>query len=237
MTYLNDFQGRRVTATAIIVAAFGSASLNVWGAFQIFPSVLTGTIFAIVICACEVIAALSLRHIVTDHENNRFWKARLGALIFIMAVAGCVFSGKQAFHVLFLEADANHRALEIRADARQSEADVYHANMIAGLVDVSPSVAQARWEDKQERADEANLKKLKAQPPHQAIVVLLLALFETVKIGGLFALASPSTKGRTRAQLQSDKRRAKIAERKAQADYEARLAALDDADNVISIAS
>ena len=97
--------------------------------------------------------------------------------------------------------------------------------MLAGELSVTDSVAQARWERRQEQADEANLKKLKATPPHQAIVFILLALFEMVKIGGLYALATPSTKGRTPAQRKSDKRRAQIAEAKANAEYEARIAA------------
>ena len=237
MSLLKDFEGRELTAAAIAVAALGSASLNVWGAFQIFPNVFTGTIFAIVISACEVIAALSLRHIMTDFANHRPWKARLGSLIFVMAVAGCVFSGKQAFHVLFLEANANHKALETRAQARQSEADAFHAQMLAGELSVTDSVAQARWERRQEQADVANLKKLKATPPHQFIVFILLALFEMVKIGGLYALATPSTKGRTPAQRKSDKRRAQIAEAKANAEYEARIAAFEETDNVVQMSA
>ena len=162
---MRDFEGRRVTASAIIVAAFGSASLNVWGAYQIFPNPVTGAIFATVICACEVIAALALRHIVTDFQNHREHKALLASLIFVMAVAGCVFSGKQAFHVLFLEADANHKALEIRSTARQAEADAYHTQMLTGALTeagVNPDHQQRRWELRQERADEANLAVLKA---------------------------------------------------------------------------
>lgn len=233
--FMSDFEGRRLTACAIIVAAFGSASLNVWGAFQIFPNPITGGIFAVVISACEVLAAVSLRHIVTDFANHREWKARLGSLIFAMAVAGCVFSGKQAFHVLFLEANANYSSLEVRSTARQAEADAYHAQMLSG--GQALTVTRPKWERLQAKADEANLAKLKSKPPHQAIVFILLALFETVKIGGLFALATPSTEGRTKAQRKSDKRRQAIAERKALAKHEQRMAELDNNDNVVAISA
>lgn len=235
-SFSKDFEGRELTAVAIIVAALGSATLNVWGAFQIFPNPLTGGIFAVVISACEVIAAVSLRHIVADYQNNRFWKARLGALLFVMAVGGCVFSGKQAFHVLFLEANANHTALEVRSTARQAEADAYHAQML--LSDAALTVTRPKWARLQEQADAANLATLKSKPPHQAIVYLLLSLFEMVKIGGLFALATPSTKGRSKAQRKSDKRKQKIADAKSQREYEARISAMtEDDSNVVQMSA
>ncbi|MEO0955700.1 MAG: hypothetical protein AAFY12_11955 [Pseudomonadota bacterium] len=229
-TFMSDFAGRRLTASAIFVAAVGSASLNVWGASQIFPNPATALIFAIVITACEVIAFLSLRHIVRDFGNFHYWKAALGTVIFVFSIAGCVISGKQAFHVLFLEANANHKALEIRYEARQNEADQYHADMLAGKIsDISPQTAQARWERKQDAADDAHIAKLKAKPPHIAIVFVLLALFEMVKIGGLYSLASPTEKGRSWAQRRADKRRAEINDAKAKAAHAEKLAYINDA--------
>ena len=232
--FMRDFEGRRVTASAIIVAAFGSACLNVWGAYQIFPNPVVGFIIAAAMCASEAIAALALRHIVTDFNNHREWKALLGSVIFVIAVAGCVLSGKQAFHVLFLEADANHKALVVRATARQAEADAFHAHMLKS--DQAMTVTRPKWERLQAVSDEANLAVLKAKPPHQAIVFILLALFETVKIGGLFALATPSTKGRTRSQRRADKRKQEIADAKSQVAHEARLRELDDS-NVVPMSA
>jgi len=233
--FLKDFEGRRVTACAIFVAAFGSAALNVWGATQIFPDWKVGMIFAAVVSAGEVIAFLALRSIMKDRENNCFWKSRLGALILALAIAGCIISGHRAFHTLSLEASANHGALVIRAEAAQKEADKY----LATLLSDDTGVIRARWESRQDRADAAKLRVMKSEPLPASITYVFLALFEIIKIGGLWALATPSTKGLTKAQRKSLKRRAKITEAKANADFERKLAEVSDADdsNVIPMAA
>jgi len=229
------FAGRQVTAGAIAVAAFGSASLNVYGAFHIFPNPVTGAIFGVVIAACEVIACLSLRHIMADWQNNRYWKASAAGLIFALAIAGCVISGKQAFHVLFLEADANHRALAVEADRLQQRADAYHAQMLAGvLTDIPETTATARWESKQASANSARLAEMKAKPPHFAIVFVLLALFEAVKIGGLWSIATPTEKGETWNQRKARKRAEQLARARADAKHAERLRSIDDDDSNVT---
>ncbi len=212
--FLKDFSGRRMTACAIIVAAFGSASLNIWGASQIFPNAITATIFGVVIGACEVIAALSLRHIVADFENNRYWKARLASVMLVLAVCGCVISGDRAFHTLFLEAEHNHKTLQVRAVAAQKQADKMLDAVLAANDDHARGGAQQKWEAYQSRADEAQLRVLKAKPPHVAIIYVLLTLFEMVKIGGLYALATATTKGWTHAQRKAHKRQQEIKQAK-----------------------
>ena len=237
--FLSDFEGRRLTACAIFVAAFGSACLNVWGATQIFPQWQTATIFAVVVSAGEAIAFLSLRSIMADYENNRYWKARLGALIMVLAIAGCVISGHRAFHTLSLEAQANYKAIEVRATRAQEAADAYHVQRTTGQLGLLDSVAEARWETKQERADRLKVDQLKAKPVSPMLVYVFLALFEIVKIGGLWALATPSTRGQTVAQRRASKRSAKLREKKAQAEFERKLAiaeALEDG-NVVDISS
>ena len=225
--FLQDFEGRKVTAIAIIVAAFGSATLNVYGASQMFPALLTSIVFGTVIASGEVIAALSLRHIVADYENNRFWKARLSSVILALAITGCVLSGHKAFSTLFLEADANHTALQARADAAQEVADEYKAVFVADDSEIN----LARYESRQKTADQKALEALKSAPPPEGIIYILLALFELVKIGGLYALATPSTKGLTKPQRRAQKRQQKLRDKKAIADFERKLADLDDADD------
>ena len=229
--FLQDFQGRRLTAVAIFFAAAGSAALNIWGATQIFPGAVTAAIFATVVTAGEVVAFLALRSIMQDRENNRFWKARLGALILALAIAGCVISGHRAFHTLSLEASASHGSLVIRAEAAQKEADAKLAILLADDRDVNRQV----WEDRQDRADKAKLAVLKSEPLPATIVYVFLALFEIIKIGGLWALATPSTKGLTHAQRRAMHRQEKIREAKAQAAFERRLAEANEDDNVFPL--
>lgn len=230
-TLLKDFEGRRVTAAAIFLAAIGSAGLNIWGATQIFPSFWTAAAFATVVTAGEVIAFLALRHIMADRDNNHFWKARLGMLILALAIAGCVISGHRAFHTLSLEAEANHESLVIRAEAAQKEADKYFAIFLADDKDVN----RAAWTRRQDLADEAKLAVLKAEPVPKGLVYIFLALFETVKIGGLWALATPTTRGLTKAQRKALKRQQKIRDAKAQAEFERKLREAEDTDNVFPL--
>lgn len=224
--FLKDFEGRRVTATAIFFAAVGSAGLNIWGATQIFPNPWTAAAFATVVTAGEVIAFLALRSIMTDRENNHFWKSRLGMLILALAIAGCVISGHRAFHTLSLEASHNYEALTIRADAAQKEADKYLAIFLEDDRDVNRSA----WMRRQDLADEAKLAVLKSEPIPESLVYVFLALFETVKIGGLWALATPTTRGLTKAQRAALKRQQKIKEAKALAKFERDLAAAVEAE-------
>lgn len=230
-TFLNAFSGRRTVAAAIFIAIAGSACLNVYGAAMIFPSLITASIFAVVIGANEVIAALTLRHIVTDTENNRTGKAALASLMLALAITGCVISGHKAFSTLFLEADAKHEALSIRADAAQKEADKYQEIFLADDTDTN----RARWERRQEAADAAKLEEMKAKPPAEAVIYVLLALFELVKIGGLYAIATPSTKGLTARQRKAKRRLEKIKEAQAAVEFERKLAAALQAEDDANI--
>lgn len=232
-TLLQDFTGRRITAAAIIVAIVGSACLNIYGAAMIFPAWQTAAIFAIVIGANEVIAALTLRHIVRDLENRRPGKAALASIMLTLAITGCVISGHKAFSTLFLEADAKHASNVIRTDAAQKEADKYLALHLANETDTS----RKSWEMRQGWADEAKLVEMKSEPPPKAIIYVLLALFELVKIGGLYAIATPSTLGMTDRQKKAKKRLEKIKDAKAQAEFEKKLAAALEAeeDNVVPL--
>lgn len=225
--FLNDFSGRRVTATAIFFAAVGSAGLNIWGATQIFPNPWTATAFATVVTAGEVIAFLALRHIMADRENNHFWKARLGMIILCLAIAGCLISGHRAFHTLSLEAAAKHESNQIRAEAAQKEADKYFAIFLEDDRDVN----RAAWSRRQDLADEAKLTVLKSEPVPKSLVYIFLALFETVKIGGLWALATPTARGLTKAQRRAQKRQQKIKDAKALAKFERDLAAAAEAED------
>jgi succinate dehydrogenase hydrophobic anchor subunit len=229
-TFLQDFSGRRFTAVAVIAACGASASLNIWGGTLMFPNLITSIVFGVMIACGEFIAATALRHIVADYENNRYWKGRLSTLILVLAITGCVISGHKAFNTLFLEADANYKALQARESAMVKVA-LNYANIYAAD-DTDQNLA--RWELRQKAADAASLEVLKAKPPSKTVIYVFLALFEITKIGGLYSLATPSTKGQTWAQRGAAKRQKKISEAKAQAAFERRLAeASEDDDTVV----
>ena len=232
-TFLKDFEGRRLTAVAIFFAALGSAGLNIWGATQIFPNPWTAAAFAMVVTSGEVIAFLALRSIMADRANNHFWKSRLAALILCLAVAGCVISGHRAFHTLSLEAEANHGSLVIRAEAAQKEADKYFTILLLDDEDINRSM----WERRQGVADAARLAVKKASPLPAGLVYVFLALFEVVKIGGLWALATPTTMGLTKAQLRAQRRQQKLRDAKSLADFERKLreATGEDDANVVPL--
>jgi hypothetical protein len=151
-----------------------------------------------------------------------------------LAITGCVISGHKAFSTLFLEANAKHESLQIRAKAAQAIADEYQIILTADDSDMNRS----RWERRQETADAAKLLEMKSKPPSEAIIYILLALFELVKIGGLYAIATPSSKGLTARQQRAKKRLEKIKDAQAEAEFERKLAAAieqeDDA-NVVPL--
>lgn len=225
--FLQDFSGRRFTAVAVIAACVASASLNIWGGTLMFPNIITSVVFGVMIACGEFIAATALRHIVADYENNRYWKARLSSLILVLAITGCVIVGHKAFSTLFLEAEANYKALEKRADNFQKVADNYAVIYAADDSDQNYN----RWESRQIRADEAHLEVLKAKPPSKSIIYVLLALFEITKIGGLYALATPSTRGQTWAQRKAARRQTKLAEAKRLAKFKDELKAAAEAED------
>lgn len=228
--FLNDFSGRRFTAVAIMAACAASASLNIWGGTMMFPNWITSVVFGIMIACGEFIAATALRHIVADFENNRYWKARLASVILALAITGCVISGHKAFSTLFLEAEANYTALQARETALKNVALEYAAAYAADDSDIN----RARWEQRQKNADAASLEVLKAKPPSTAVIYVMLALFEITKIGGLYALATPSTRGQTHRQRKASKRLQKIKDAEAAARFERELAAVFEAeDNII----
>lgn len=231
--FLKDFEGRRTVAMAIIVAIIGSAVLNIFGAAMIFPAWQTAAVFAAVIGANEVIAALTLRHIVKDLENRRPGKAALASIMLTLAITGCIISGHKAFSTLFLEADAKHQSLKIRTVAAQAEADKYLALHLAQETETS----RKSWEMRQGFADEAKLAEMKSAPPPKAIIYVLLTLFELVKIGGLYAIATPSTLGMTKRQKEAKRRLEKIKDAKAEAEFERKLAAALEAedDNIVPL--
>lgn len=229
--FLNDFSGRRFTAVAIIAACAASAVLNIWGGTMMFPNLVTSVVFGVMIACGEFIAATALRHIVADFENYRYWKARLGSLILALAITGCVISGHKAFSTLFLEAEANYEALQAREAALKNVALEYAATYAADDSDIN----RARWEQRQKNADAASLEVLKAKPPSTAVIYVMLALFEITKIGGLYALATPSTRGLTHRQRKAQKRMQKIKDAEALALFEAKLAAAQDIDNVVPL--
>lgn len=225
--FLQDFSGRRFTAVAVIAACAASASLNIWGGTLMFPTLITSVVFGIMIACGEFIAATALRHIVTDFENHRYWKARLSSLILALAITGCVICGHKAFDTLFLEADANYKALQAReatlVKVAQNYADIYAAD--------DSDQNRARWERRQNDADAASLEVLKAKPPSKAVIYVMLALFEITKIGGLYALATPSTKGQTWTQRAATKRQTKIAEAKRMAKFKKDLETAAEAED------
>ena len=226
--FLKDFAGRRFTAVAVVAACLASASLNTWGGTMMFPNWVTSIVFGVMIACGEFIAATALRHIVADFENHRYWKARLGAVILALAITGCVLSGHKAFTSLYLEAEHAYRVQQKVAETSQKIADKYQAKHIANDTD---DTIRAQYESRQNTANYQAMLALKAKPPHKGIMYVLLALFEVVKIGGLYALASPSTKGKTWPQRRAEKRQQKIRDKKAIVEFERKIAELDDADD------
>ena len=185
--------GRPATFGAIIVTGTASAALNCFGAFSLFNGV-AAWIFLAAVFGMQLLALLCLRHIVQDWQNNHRLKAALAMLIFIPLVIGCAASGKRAFDMLAIDLRETNKIEMAKADRIQERAD---AHFMAAQATTERSIQTqeiARGEKEQAAADALRLKVEKKQPPPAWLVICLLFLFELVKTGGRFAIATETQK-------------------------------------------
>ena len=185
--------GRPATFGAIVVTGTASAALNCYGAFSLFNG-LAAWIFLAAVFGMELLALLCLRHIVQDWQNNHRLKAALAMLIFIPLVIGCAASGKRAFDMLEIDLRERNKIEMAKADRIQERADAHFMAAQAATERSIQTQEIARGEKEQAAADALRLKVEKKQPPPAWLVICLLFLFELVKTGGRFAIATETQK-------------------------------------------
>ena len=217
-------EGRPITAALVFGAGIGSAAFNVYGAHGIYAS-YAGLIFGFVVLCMEGLAIVSLRHILTDWDNNNYAKAILGGVAFAGIVSLCMYSGYRAFNGMNIEAVETNKFELAKAERVDAAAASYFA--AAELLAGSAKESQIFYgEKKLQEANDIRIEVQKKAPPAFGAVLLFLATLEVVKMIGRFALATPSQKKWTWTRRQTEK--AKERQRKA----EAIAAALDAESNV-----
>lgn len=186
----DPIEGRPLTAALVIGAGAASAAFNVWGAFQIYSG-HPAWIFAFCIMCMEGIAIVALTHIITDWDNNNYFKAGVGSVLFAGIVLACAMSGKEAFNNLNIDVRETNASELARAARLQVIADEHFA-----AVKVLQGDAKAResgyGERLQTKVDKIKRDVEKKRPPAAWVVFLFLAIFELVKSAGRFALAVES---------------------------------------------
>ncbi len=225
----NQFAGREGVAVFLGIAGVGSAVFNVWGAYQITTDPVFAVVFAAIVTACEGIAFLSLRHIVRDWENRRYEKAKVASLALCLAIAGCFISGKRSFHMISVQAEAEYARLSQEHSTLEKVAKDAEAAYLAERTAWNATT----WKNSLRSSTDKKVEMERAKPMSVAVMWLFLALFEVLKIGGLWAIATPTTKGLTRHQRRAAERTAKLKEAKADAEFRRKLAELDDVEEAM----
>jgi len=212
------WEGRPVTAALVMGAGVGSAAFNVYGAHGIYAGI-AGLIFGSVVLCMEGLAIVSLRHILTDWDNNNFVKAVLGSIAFAGIVSLCMYSGYRAFDTMNIEAtETNAFDLE-KAGRVEAAADQYFA--AAAIASGAARETQLFYAEKKLKdANDIRIEVKKKTPPPFAAIMLFLSTLEIVKMVGRFALATPSRQkwSWTRRKTEKAKDRAKLAEARAAAE-------------------
>lgn len=212
------WEGRPVTAALVLGAGVGSAAFNVYGAHGIYAGI-AGLIFGFVVLCMEGLAITSLRHILTDWDNNNYVKSALGGVAFAGIVSLCMYSGYRAFDTMNIDAkETNSFDLE-KAKRVEAAAEEYLA--AAAIASGSNKNTQLFYaEQKLEEANDLRTEVKKKTPPPFAAIMLFLATLEIVKMIGRFALATPSRQkwSWTRRKTEKAKERAKLADALAAAE-------------------
>jgi hypothetical protein len=185
--------GRPATFAFILITGIASACLNCFGAFSLFNGV-AAWIFLAAIFGMEGLALLALKHIVQDWQNHHRIKAALATLIFIPLVIGCAASGKRAFDMLAIDLRETNKIEMAKAERIQARADEHFAAAAKATERSTQLQEISRGELEQAKADAIRLQVEKKAAPPAWLVICLLCLFELVKTGGRYAIATETAK-------------------------------------------
>lgn len=203
----------------LTLAAAAAIGFNVWAATT-FYSGFPAFVFCVGVFAIEVVAFLSLRHIIRDWDNNHRFKPGAAGVIFAFMVILCAFTGHHGFGQLEIQRAETVKEFKRKAEEAEARAAVHMAAAQAAIAADNrgkESQELARREKELEKAAAERLKIAKNKPLPGGIVIVFLICFEAVKVWGRWALGTPTQKTWTLAQRRAsrDKQKAKEAEAKA----------------------
>ena len=195
------------SGTNLFLFGAGAASIafNVWAAYEIYSG-LSAVVFAFGLFCVEVAAWLCFRHVVRDVDNGHRWKPGVAAFLFALMVIACFFMGWRAFEGKNIEIAQANIARDRDATAYEARAKI-HAEAVAAANAAgdrsTETTEEARRKTEQSKADALRLdiEKNAEVPPFFAVVILLV--FEGVKMFGRWSIATPTRK--TSAQIARDK--------------------------------
>lgn len=187
--------GRPVTAAVVTVAFAASAAWNLFGAAFMFYGLFATVLFMVMVGAAEALAGLTLRHIVEDWTNNNEIKALLGAVIYGFCIFGCVTAGHRAFEVQAIQQAETNAFKEQKAARHEAQAKIHFAKADAAsrADDRDKEVAETRLANTElQNAHEIRLEVKQRQPMKPWTMWSIIILFELVKTGGRWAMATAS---------------------------------------------
>lgn len=208
--------------TNLMLAGVGACSIafNVWAASQIYSG-WAAFVLAAGLFFAEVAAYLCLKHILADWDNNHRVKPGIALFIFGLMVITCYYVGYRAFDMKNLEIREQNKIYARDAAAHDDRAAIHFAAAAAAIEAGNRSTEQtetARGNVERKKADDLKLKREKNKPVPVFFVMVMLTMFEGVKMFGRWSIGTP-----TRAIWAPERRRARKEEQKAR-EAEARAA-------------
>lgn len=214
-----NIEGRPLTAFVVSCGFIASAAWNLYGAAFMFYGLFATILFMVMVATAEALAGLTLRHIVEDWNNNNEMKAALGAVIYGFCIFGCITAGHRAFDVQAIQQRETNAFNIEKAERHEEQAKVHFAKAKAASAkdDRDTEVSQTRLANQElEKAHQIKLEVERKQPMSTYTMWSIIVLFELVKTGGRWAMATQS-KPRwnwKRRQIQNLKDKQALAEAK-----------------------
>lgn len=223
---LFDAETRPVSMTFVLIAGVFSVAINCFGAWLVYDELPAQLFFVGLAFGIEGLALTVVPGIIRDWENNHRRKAAIAAVQLGVIAVICATFGHNAFDRLSVGiAEANASELA-RADRIQKIADSRFEEAAAARAagdDTGFNRATYHAEIQQKEADKIRAQVKQNQPPQPWLVMFILFVAETVKIGGRWTFATHTKRAWSKAQREAHDA-GKAASKGAEAALEAAIA-------------
>lgn len=203
---LFDAETRPVTMIFVLIAGVFSIGINCYGASLVYDEFPARAFFVGLAFGIEGLALLVVSGIIKDLENNHFHKAAAaGAQLLFIAII-CATFGHNAFDRLSVGIEERNKAELARAERIQLIADDYFDKATAARKagdDTAANSASYKAEVQQVQADKIRAEVEQNQAPQWWLVLAILFVAETVKIGGRWTFATHTKRKWSKAQREA----------------------------------
>lgn len=202
-TRLFDAETRPVSMTFVLITGVFSIGINCYGASLVYDEFPARAFFVGIAFGIEGLAITVVNGIIRDFENNNARKAGIAAAQLVVIAIICATFGHNAFARLSVGIEAENDAERARAARIQVIADEYFAEAAAARAagnDQGFNSANYKAEIEQKKADKIAGEIKQNAPPAEWLIIFILFVAETVKVGGRWTFGTHSKKRWSAAQ-------------------------------------